>query len=81
MVAVMVMLAVTVWLSAVTSALPAPGLAPAVYVAVAVPSTNCVLVGETEPSTALLKTAGNAGRNLRRMPLQAFVSGLSDGMM
>src|ERR1051326_5139883 len=59
--ALIVTLAVTVWLSAVTSALPAPAVAPAGYVAVATPFTK-FCVADTFPSTALVQNAGNDGR-------------------
>src|SRR5215510_15188236 len=67
--ALTVMLAVTVWLSAVTSALPAPAVPPAVYVAVATPFTKFV-APDNVPNTALLNTAGNVGR-----PFSSVVKG------
>ena len=68
MVPAIVIDAVTVWLSAVASALPAPAVPPAVYVAVAAPLTNWVLAPESAPKTGLLKIVaggtGNAGKPL-----------------
>src|ERR1044072_4734891 len=65
----MLMLAVTVWLSAVTSALPDPAVPPAVYVAVATPLTKSV-VADNVPNTAFVQKAGNVGR-----PLSSVVKG------